>query len=557
NWQGWREVSIPLQQPTAHWGGDGNGALNFPLRLQSILVDSRVQPACGILYLDDLAYRSAGGSLEFVQVTFHSDRPGGVAWGREPSQFRVTARNLLLDLPQDVEMVLTTAPLGGPAAEERRRFSLGPASERTFAYRPAVSGYGLYQVRVVLCAGAAQREALFSFARLPRRSVDAPDVETPFGVCTHFAQGKGKLPLSLELMAGMGARWLRDEAHWSAIEREKGVYTFPLAFDGYLRAAPQYGIRPLVIFDYGNALYDGGAAPASREAVSAFADYAYQLVRRYRNHCRHWEVYNEPNIGFWKPRPDPRAYARLLRATYMAAKRADPGCTVVGVCTAGTDLSYIEAVLKEGGLDYMDALSIHPYRYPRAPEESRFVDALEQCRALLERYGGGGKPIWITEVGWPTHHDARGVSEETAADYLVRTYVQAMSLPFVQGVFWYDFQNDGTDPTNNEHNFGLIRLDFTPKAGYVAYGMMTRALAGKRFTRRLPVADPVYAYEFAGERSRTVAAWSAVGKGSLTLQLDARVVEVWDVRGRCERRQVREGLLTLEVTGAPLFVVGR
>jgi hypothetical protein len=410
---------------------------------------------------------------------------------------------------------------------------------------------------VRLRAAAKTREATLSFARLRGGPKARLDATSPFGACTHFAQGKGRLSVNLELLSRMGARWLRDEASWGAIEREKGRYTFPPAFDAYIQAAPRYGIEPYLIFDYGNSLYDGGRSPASREAISAFAEYAYQLVQRYKGSCRFWEVYNEPNIGFWSPKPNAKDYAVLLRAASMAAKRADPHCTVIGMCTAGTDLAFIEEVLKQNVMDAVDGISIHPYRYPKAPEESDFVGELTRCKALLDRYGGKEKSLWLTEVGWPTQNDARGVSEEASANYLARMYVQAMSLPFVRTTFWYDFQNDGTNPTYNEDNFGLIRSDFTPKAGYVAYRMMTEALAGKRFVRRLPLPEPLYAYEFAAGGERAIAAWCARGSGGALLRLNAPAVDVSDVHCRYSRLATRDGILSLALSEAPVFLTGR
>jgi len=105
---------------------------------------------------------------------------------------------------------------------------------------------------------------------------------------------------------------------------------------------------------------------------------------------------NEPNIGFWSGRkPSAEEYFGLLKASYPAIKQACPDDTVVGVCTAGTDLGYIETVLKLGGAKYMDAMSIHPYRYPGSPEATHFVDEMQKCYDLMCKYGMEGKKLWL------------------------------------------------------------------------------------------------------------------------------------------------------------------
>ena len=55
---------------------------------------------------------------------------------------------------------------------------------------------------------------------------------------------------------------------------------------------------------------------------------------------------------------------------------------------------------------------------------------------------------------------------------------------------WYDWKNDGDDPSENEHNFGLVYPDLIPKPAYNAIKTLTRELGGCRIWRR--VALPKY-----------------------------------------------------------------
>ena len=45
----------------------------------------------------------------------------------------------------------------------------------------------------------------------------------------------------------------------------------------------------------------------------------------------------------------------------------------------------------QGTVHYMDALSVHPYRYPRSPEESGFVREMTDCHHLIQSYDGDSK----------------------------------------------------------------------------------------------------------------------------------------------------------------------
>lgn len=100
--------------------------------------------------------------------------------------------------------------------------------------------------------------------------------------------------------------------------------------------------------------------------------------------------------------------------------------------------------------------------------------------AMVEAEGGPAR-LWVTEIGWPTHADERGVDERTQARYLVRTLALLRSIEVVEKVYWYDFKNDGLDTQYNEDNFGLIRHQkhgLAPKRGVVAAAVFSRLTAG-------------------------------------------------------------------------------
>lgn len=562
DWTGWREVRNPLNKPTVYWGGDADGKWKLPLSLDSVLVDNLHRAQQGAIYVDDLFCVCDVRSVDLLSVRLDCAAFGGIYWaGGNEAAPRLVLANPNALAPLEGSAVLEVLAPGDRVLQEEAlpvRLEPGAAQERAITWPPPTEGLIRVRLKAQIDGEIASFENTCAYLRPHDAALDAA---SPFGANTHFGQRKGDVPRTFDLMSKAGIKWLRDEISWGACEPTKGQIRIPEWADLYMEQAVAHGVTPLILFDYGNQFYDGGLSPTSDEAQEAFGRYCYALVSHFKHLCKHWEVYNEPNIGFWKPKPDPAAYARLLRVAYTAAKKADPTCTVVGVCTAGTDLRYIEEVLKRDGMKYMDALSIHPYRYPRSPEDSNFVGEVTGAHELMARYGGGDKKLWLTEVGWPTHQDKRGVTEEVSGNYLVRMYVQALSLPFVERVLWYDMQNDGTDATYNEHNFGLIRWQsFAPKQNYIAYRMLTEKLTGAQFARRLlPAAasDRRYCYEFERGGQRVIVAWYAGGAGTLGIDLGARQVELLWADGRRETRTLSEGTLTVALTDTPVFISGR
>ena len=290
--------------------------------------------------------------------------------------------------------------------------------------------------------------------------------------------------------------------------------------------------------------------------LRSWSDYVRGVVNHYRDRIKFWEIWNEPNISvFWAPKPNPVEYARLLKASYEVIKEADPDAHVIGIDAAGSDFAFIEAVFSQGGYDCMDILSTHPYRYPRTPEESDFAGELRRTAEVMERWGGR-KPIWLTEIGWPTHMgDQRSSTEEKQAAMIVRTYIQAIASGFVDKVFWYDYRNDGTDERYNEHNFGIIRRDFSTKPAYTAFGTMAGEIGGVRFVRSVDLREGVKAYVFDRDGGQVMALWSTDERRRV--EIDVKSPTVVSLLGTRALKRPTGGVLRLNLSGDPMFIEGR
>ena len=95
-------------------------------------------------------------------------------------------------------------------------------------------------------------------------------------------------------------------------------------------------------------------------------------------------------------------------------------------------------------------------------------------------------PFYVTEMGWPTHVGKNGTDPELAGSYLARLYLLARTSPSFQGIWWYDFQDDGWKPQYNEDNFGLVRPDLTPKPSYHVLADIAPVVAKGQYVGRLP-----------------------------------------------------------------------
>ena len=248
------------------------------------------------------------------------------------------------------------------------------------------------------------KDALLLMVLVPGTAwgADLPEPVLPqgVGVNIHFTRDHGK---DLDLIAAAGFKVIRMDFVWAGIERKKGEYDWS-AYDALTTDLEKRGLRALYILDYSNGLYEeGGASPHRPESVAAFARWAGAAAEHFKGRRIIWEIWNEPNISFWKPKPDVKAYTTLTLATCQAIRAADPKATVVAPATSELPLEFLDRFFASGVLAHLDAVSVHPYRHPRPPETA--AEDYQKLRHLIERHAPADKkqiPILSGEWGYST-----------------------------------------------------------------------------------------------------------------------------------------------------------
>ena len=524
NRPGWQFVTLTPSARIGSWSGDGNHRLDYPCRFAGIVVDRPEVPyfGKGSFWIDDVTLgqpRKPAASTLNVEV--RDGRFGNLYDIGETVTLRARGQGERIRWQATDFWDQKIAAGEGPSTGAEAHFTLSRA--------------GYFRCTLELLAGDKIQEAKsFSAAAMP------PASETKqsdfLGMCTHF--GHNTYPLDyMTLMRRYGIDQFRDEISWGSYEPDRGQYRMPAAGAALLQKAAELKMRPLLILDYANRLYDDGGFPNSPDAIAGFAAYAVDLLRATRGIVNHFEVWNEWVGGcgmHGKPGThDGEAYGRLLKPTYEAVKRARPGATVVGI---GGEYGpkcaeTIVAAVKTAGPNAMDAWSIHPYRYPRTPEASdlpgdvrRIADAAAQA--------GARQKVWITEIGWPTHRGASGSDEHAQAILGVRALALLQATQLVDKVFWYDLKDDGLKREYNENNFGVVRhqhYNGAPKPAIVAMSVFIRMTQGAT-CRSLWHEKEAYSvcYQLADGRQRLLA-WSTVP--NMRARVSGKLDEMHDLMG--------------------------
>lgn len=159
------------------------------------------------------------------------------------------------------------------------------------------------------------------------------------------------------------------------------------------------------------------------------------------------------------------------RALYAAVK-GDPRTASLPVY--GPSMAHPGNAASVGGLsDYLTMGAIHPYPGGNLPMSS--IRDHERRSAIIS----GSRPFVATEAGyhtavrWTGAHP--GISEQAQARYIPRLLLEFFNAG-VQRSYLYEFIDQGTDDSQREQCFGLLRSDGSEKPAYTSLKNMLTIL---------------------------------------------------------------------------------
>jgi len=527
-----------------YYGGENDGKVHPPLRVSSLILEKGVCESRPVeIHLQELVCATVTSEDQAVSLL------SGMTADGERTQKKVTVtcqgRNLLDHaltgiltlqvLSWDTELLYETAQPWTLAPRGRAtelRFDV-PVPE-TCQFAEAKWTYRVKDLPVYE-ASACLTRALSD----PGDATLRP--ESPWGMGVylyrypHHPEGLARMDRAAAMARAAGVKWSREEFSWARIETRPGGYDFRF-YDQVVDTALRHGISVYGLLAY----WSRWTEPYTEQGIDAFCCWARAVVLRYRDRIKHWEIYNEPNIFFWSGPRD--LYPVLMKKCYQVIKEADPEATVLAISTAGIDRRFIQFCMDANAP--FDILTIHPYR--RHLSEPGFARELQDAAQLVEQ-----RPVWITEMGWSTQ--IQGTSERQQASLLARCYLTAVASGACQNVSWYNFRSDGSDPFYNEHNFGVLRADLTPKPAYRALATVCRSLDRGRPVLRKDFGEGVWALQMGD----TVALWTTQSPLDVTVTSPGPIKAV-NLMGEPLKSSTRQGHIKLKLRPAcPVFVKGK
>lgn len=368
------------------------------------------------------------------------------------------------------------------------------------------------------------------------------------GVNIHSMEMKDS---EIKKITGAGLKIVRIDIFWSNVEKKKGIYDFS-KYDKFVKDMEKNNIKIIFILDYENKFYDNGLSPHTDEGRKAFTNFAKAAVERYRGKDIMWEIWNEPNGGFWHPKPNWEDYFNLTMEAIKGIKTIDKDAFIVAPAASEVQYNFFDYLGSKGLFKYIDAVSVHPYR--RTNPET-VIEDYKNLKNLIENYPHN-KNIEIFSGEWGYSTSWEGMNETKQAQYCIRQYLSNI-ISGIDTSIWYDWVNDGNDKNNSEHNFGIMYNDLTPKSTYYAIKTMNETLQGYDYIKRVDTESKNdYVIMFKKGSKIAYAVWTTSPKShDISISLENGEVQITELMGGTHKDKVSNKKYNINLDGSVKYIL--
>ena len=344
------------------------------------------------------------------------------------------------------------------------------------------------------------------------------------------------------LAALAGVNWVRDRMRWRDIQPEPNRFASSTTYDTSADIQVRHGLKVLQVFHDTPewAVPDG----ESRGRYAGDLRYAYRLCKemavRFKGRVHAWEPWNEANVANFGGHTTDEMCS-YQKAAYLGFKTGDPDLIVCwNVSTAVPTRLHTKLVLENETWPYFDTYNTHTYDWPESYQRLWGPVIEASC----------GRPIWVTESDRGMHYvtpepwcELSREGEIRKAEFMAQSYASSLfagasrHFHFILGHYC----------EGGKVQFGLLRLDQTPRPSYVALAALGRFLAGAECIGKWSLDDEPHAHIYAfqaepdGKRCDVLVAWAEKpgeweqkGKTTVdwTLPTGIKVKHVYDYLGR-------------------------
>jgi Beta-galactosidase len=312
--------------------------------------------------------------------------------------------------------------------------------------------------------------------------------------------------------------WDVGEAQWPNLEPSRGTYNWT-TLDNWISTLNSHGVTD-IIYTFGhtpcwaNSTCTDTLPPDNNQDT---IDFITALATRYKGKIKHYETWNEPEVGFGFWTGTMAQLIQLQNDLYTTVKAIDSTATVhtpvLGTSATPGDCSNsdggkfsINNFLAANGTSNFGAVDVHLYPYPdgSAPEVLSIVVTNVQC--AMTTYSISSRPLWNTEFSWGSNTSVPSLTDQVA--WLGRAYLYLWSQGVVRS-YWYTYDGGAWGALwRNTEGAGTL-------ATHVAYQQMYNWMVGATMTTNCTVANSVWTCGLTlANGNQALAVWMDVWKST-------------------------------------------
>ena len=284
--------------------------------------------------------------------------------------------------------------------------------------------------------------------------------------------------------------------------------------------------------------------------TDAWRNWCREVAKRYRGKVRMYEIWNEPDIGFWAGTQD--EYLELFKVASEEIRAVDPQAVILtggfaSMSHKETKPGMIRRVLAEEK-DSFDRIAYH--RHGFFDEFAREVDGY--LIPLREATGNADKPLHFTETAMDTRK-----GERHQAETLVKkiTFAKARGAAAHTWFNFHDFNRGGAPADQPGTTYGLFTIKGKPKLSATAYKVLIAKLRDTVPVKQIDAGEGHWVFLFKrGSGAHVVVAWTEMKSGPLlAFRTDSAEVSLTGLLGETRSLPVRENILACGLTPDPVY----
>jgi hypothetical protein len=360
----------------------------------------------------------------------------------------------------------------------------------------------------------------------------------------------GRAPFARMLRLA-GIAWVRERLSWGQTEPEPGRFDWG-KYQTTADSLAAEGVHVYQIWhDSPGWTRPGKSNTLCPDDLRTVYRFARAAASQFKRQIQAWEVWNEPDIGFWPDLSD--RFAGLQKAAYWGLKDGNPNALVLQGSLCRGVSQFERNFFDSGAADYFDIFNWHIYARPAS-----YAGVLSGHREVLEQHGIAERAAWLTEAGIglqvPGGPEKRILGEEEQrrqCRFITQSAV--MSLAAGDQRNFYFVLPDYMEGTTQ---FGALHPDLTPYPSFVALSAAANLIGRSEYLGEYkPEVGKGNAHVFATARGTVAIAW-ADERSRMAFPTEMQAVSVANIFGNERKALARDGSVRVMVGPEAVYVIG-